>query len=242
MIALYIILAIVGVVMLLLHCRVYVNVAYSTDKDAELSLSVSYLFIRIPILPKKEKKVRLHDYSYKNYQKRKKKEAAKAERAKKKAELKAAKKTAKKNGNPKDANTAGNSVSTPAKKKKKSVVYIIYEIRDLIFDFLIRFPSKFRLDVNRLKIRVGGADAATAAITYGVVTEAVGALLTILEECSFLRRGREHEIMITPDFHSGAIDADINIRLSIKPASVLALAFRFVKGFVSRQITVFIRK
>lgn len=241
MIALYIILAVVGVILLLLHCRVYVNVAYKTDGDAELSLSLSYLFLKIPLMPKKEKKIRLRDYSYKNYQKRKKKETEKARRAKKKADEKAAKKKANKSASSTDTSKTKTEASAP--KKKKSVVYVIYEIRDVIFDVLKRFPSKFRLDVSRLKIRVGGSDAASAAITYGVVTEAVGALLTILEECSFMRRrAREHEIMITPDFCSGKIDADVKIRLSIKPASVLSLAFRFIKGFISRRLSASIRK
>lgn len=235
MTALYITAAVIGVVLLLIHSRVYINFKYNTSAEDSLCVSISYLFLKIPVIPKKEKRVRVRDYTYKKAQRRLKKAAEAEEQKRLKSEKKA---EAKKSASPgKSDATAKKDDNGGKKTKKKGVVSVVYEIRQIIFDILKRFPSKFRLDVNRLHIRVGGSDAAKTAITYGVITEAVGALVTLLEECSFLRRGRENDIMIVPDFCSGTIDADVFVRLSIKPASVLALIFRFIKGFVSHKIS-----
>ncbi len=236
MTALYIIAAIIGVILLMLHSRVYINFKYNTAAEDSLYVSISYLFLKIPVIPKKEKKVRVRDYTYKKAQRRIKKTAEAEEKKKLKSQKKAEAKKASAPSAQESDNTKIDNVGKK-KKKKEGVVSAVYEIREIIFDILKRFPSKFRLDVNRLHVRVGAADAAKTAITYGVVTEAVGALVTLLEECSFLRRGHENDVMITPDFCSGTIDADVFVRLSIKPASVLALAFRFIRGFISHKVS-----
>ncbi len=230
---LYITAAIIGLLLLLLHSRVYVTFAYRTDGGSSLTIDLSYLFFKLRLMPKKEKKVRIKDYSYKNLQKKKRREEKKTEKAKAKKAKKAAVKKKTAGGGSGNGNK---EVSSKQKKKNKSVVSAILEIRDLLFDVISRFPGKFRLDVNRLVISVGGKDAAATAVTYGVVTEAVGALLTLLESGIRLRRGGVNDIMITPDYLSGRIDADVKIRLSIKPASVLEIAFRFIVGYVSKKI------
>lgn len=196
-------------------------------------MDLSYFFFKLRLIPKKEKKVHIKDYSYKNLQKKKRREEKKAEKAKAEKAKKAAVKKKTAEG---DSGSGSKEASPKQKKKSKSVVSAILEIRDLIFDAVSRFPGKFRLDVNRLIISVGGKDAAATAVMYGVVTEAVGALLTLLESGIKLRRGGVNDIMITPDYLSGRIDADVKIRLSIKPASVLEIAFRFIIGYISKKI------
>ncbi len=230
---LYTLAAIFGVLLLLLHSRVYVTFAYRTDDKASLSMDLSYLFFKLRLIPKKEKKVRIKDYSHKSLQKKKRREEKKAEKEKAKS---AKKEAAKKTPAPKSGAAGEKKPEEEPKKKGKNVVFAILEIRDLIFDAIGRFPGKFRLDVNRLIINVGGKDAAATAVTYGIVTEAVGALLTLLETGMKMRRGSVNDIMITPDYLSGRIDADVKIRLSIKPASVLEIALRFVVGYLSRMI------
>lgn len=244
MTGLYIFAAVVCVLLILLHSRVRVTVKHNTDSGDEPEIYVSYMFLKFGISPKKKKRVNLRDYSYKRFQKsekkRLKKESRKAEKAKAKAAKKeadkkareAARQAAKAAKKEAPSQTSGTASSPKEEPKKKGIVSVIWEIKHLIFDALKRFPTKLRLDVSRLKLRIGGKDAATTAITYGAVTEAVGALLVVLESFMKVKRGHENEIEIVPDFTSGKIDADVLIRVSISPAGVLSIVFGFIKGYI----------
>lgn len=214
--------------LILLFSRVYVTVGYNTKTDSAPSVKISYLFLKFGILPKKQKKINLRDYSYKNFTKSEsKRRQEKQGKASKKT------KTSKKT---KSASRSETDAAETKKDEKKNTVAFLWDIRELIFDTLKRFPSKLRLDVSRLKINVGAKDAASAAITYGIITEAVGAILAVLDCFTNVKRKFKNEVEILPDFVSGKIDADVLIRLSISPASMLSLAFGFVCGFVSKII------
>lgn len=233
MTALIIIAAVLCVLLILLYGRVYVTVGYNTERDTEPRITVSYLFLSFGILPKKKKKIKLRDYSYKNFKRSEEKRLAekKKEASKKKDASKKSKKTAAKTA------SADKKDGTKAQgPKKKNVVAVLWDIKDLIFDTLKRFPSKLRLDISRLKLCVGGKDAATAAITYGVVTEAVGAVLAVLDCFIKVKRGYKKEVEILPDFTSGKINADVLIRVSITPAAVLSLVFGFIGGFAIKFV------
>ncbi len=252
MIGLYIFAAVVCVLLILLFSRVHLTVEHNTATGDEPKITVSYLFLKFKISPKPSPSVNLRDYTYKNFQKsekkRLKKEAKSAEKAKAKALKKEAAKKAKADAKEaskkakKDARSAppsekpNTSAEKDEPKKKKSVISFIWEIKHLLLKMVTKFPSKLRLDVTRLKLRVGGKDAATAAITYGAVTEAVGALLVVLESFIKVKRGVENDIEIVPDFLSGKIDADILIRVSIAPAGVLSVVFGFIGGLISHYI------
>lgn len=235
MTALIIIAAVLCVLLILLYARVYVIIGYNSERDTEPNITVSYLFLRFGILPQKKKKINLRDYSYKNFKKaeekriaEKKKEALKKNEASKKTK-KAASKTASSASNKKSGEKA-------QEQQKKSVVAALWEIKDLIFDTLKRFPAKLRLDISRLKINVGSKDAATTAITYGIVTEAVGAVLAVLDNFVNVKREYKKEVEILPDFTSGKITADVLIGVSITPAALLSLIFGFIGGFVIKFV------
>ncbi len=251
MIVLYIILGILALITVLLCHRVGIIVSYNSEKEEDaVGLTVSYLFMRIKLLPKNNR-VKLSNYTYKKVQKREakarlkaekkaeadrlKKEQKEAEKAKKKADREAAKKAKKKKNKSKKP---PQSAPAPEEKKKTNAVKLIWDIKELIFDVIKRFPHKLRLDISRLRLRIGCGDAATTAVTYGAVTEGVGALITLLE-CSAIKtvRGHGHDIMIVPDFISGKIDADIKIKLSIAPSAVISLGMRFIWGFIKYKIS-----
>ncbi len=249
MIGLYILAAVVCVLLILLFSRVKLTVEHNTAAGDEPKITLSYLFLKFRLSPKPAPRVKLRDYTYKNFQKSEKKRLKKEAKATEKAKVKAEKKEAAKKAKS-DAKAAAKKARQDAKKapvgsqpktedvpkQKKSVVSFIWEIKHLLLAMLKKFPSKLRLDVTRLKLRVGGKDAATAAITYGAVTEAVGALLAVLESFMKVKRGAEHEIEIVPDFLSGKIDADVLIRVSIAPAGALSVVFGFIGGLISHYI------
>lgn len=235
MTALIIIAAVLCVLLILLYSRVYVTVGYNTEQDAEPTISISYLFFKFGILPKKKKKIKLRDYSYKKFKRSEEKRRTEKEKEaiKKKKASKKSKKTATKTAS---SNSAEKEASQKQGQQKKNVVSVLWDIKDLIFDTLKRFPSKLRLDISRLKLSIGGKDAATTAITYGVVTEAVGAILAVLDTFIKVKRNYKKEVELLPDFTSGKIKADVLIRVSITPAAVISLIFGFIGGFAIKFV------
>lgn len=220
MIVLYILAAVVGVIALLLLCRIYIYLSYC---DGDIVLSVRYAFLRVRLMPSKEGKIRLGDYTY---EKIKKKESAK--KAKKKQDRKT---ESKKSATVKKHQAAGTGVDEP----KKSVVATLFELREIIFDVLKRAPGKLRLEIKRLLLSVGAGDAASTAVTYGALTQAAGAALTLAEEHADVRIKRG-AVMIIPDFLSGKIDADVSVRLSVRVGSIAGLGIRFVINFLKLRM------
>ncbi len=229
MTALYITLGVLLAVGALLFARIKIKISYNTasssDEGDDIILSVSYLFVNLKILPAKEKKIRLRKFTYKKtHPKKKKAEKAVTEKKKKKK-----------------AAAAPSKKGAPEKKEEAEgsggIVRIISQISDIISDVIGRFPSKLRLDISRFYLSVGGRDAMSAAITYGVAVEAVGAVLTLLE-CSPVdtRCPREESYRIEPDFVSGKIKADIRLVLSIRAGSLISLMLSLIVRSVVRLI------
>ncbi len=220
MIVLYILAAVIGVIALLLFCRVYVSFSYG---EGNLALTVRYALLRIRILPAKEKKIKPGDYTFDKVAKRKlkqaKKEKEKSEKAPKKSKPK------KKRAEKKPAD------ESEKKENKNALIPMIPELIKLVFDVLKRAPRKLRLEINRLRLSVGAENAADTAIRYGAVTQAVGAALTLAEEHADVRVGKD-AVMTVPNFLSGKTDADISVRLSVRVGSVLGLGLRFVFNFL----------
>lgn len=228
MIALYIIAAVIGIFALLFFCRIYITFSYGGGD--ELSLSVRYTFWRMRLVPSAGGKIRLGNYTYKKTHKKdkKKKKKTKDSQEKSAAKPRKGKKTAsKKKSAEKEPPVEG--------EKKQSAVAMLFELREIIFDLLIRAPRKLRLEIKRLRLTVGASDAAKTAITYGVVTQAVGAALTLAEEHADVRI-KDDAVMIAYDFLSGKIDADVHLRLSVRVGSILGLGLRFIFNFLKLKL------
>ena len=229
LIALYIIAAVIGIFAILFFCRIYVMFSYTDGADDALTLSFRYTFLKIRLVPKKNGKIRLGDYTYEKVRKR---EEKKKRKQKKKTD---GTKKAKKQKKP--AKKKDTAVTEPEEgEKKQSVAAMLIDMREMIFDLLKRAPRKLRLEIKRLHLTVGAADAASTAITYGIVTQSVGAALTLAEEHADVRI-KKNSILLAYDFLSGKISADVNIRLSIRVGSILNLALRFIYNFIKYKIT-----
>ncbi len=230
MTALYIILGIALIIFVLLFCRVHICVSYNSASPDAIRLSISYLFLKLRLLPKKTKPPKLSDFSYKKTHPSKKKGGRSEEQKKKR----------KKSGTSKSPKKESKKPQGGAEEKEEQsggILSIIMRISDIIADIIKRFPSKLRLDISCFRLYVGGKDAASAAVTYGAVVQAVGALVTLLE-CSPIdtHRPKHENYVIEPDFLSGKINADIKVTLSIRPASVLHLGLSLLIRSVIRLI------
>lgn len=215
MTAVYIIGGIVIFFTILLVNRIYINVSYKGGDDggdsgdggdsAGIFVSVRYLFVKIKLSPKKEKKIRISDYTYKKTHKNKTASKKKAAKAKTSVMEKSS-----------------------GHENKLSALGSVSEIKEIVLRLLSMFFKHLRIDIKRIHISIGCGDAAATAITYGVVTQAAGALLTVLDEIVNIKRGMRTEVEITPDFLQPKITADIRLRFSISCAGALALFFKFI--------------
>ncbi len=235
-VALYIILGIIAFFALIFNLRARVTI----DMADELKLTVTVCGIKINILPKKPKKYKLSNYTLKKIAKRDKKKAIKDA---KKAEAKAQKK--KKKAEEKQRKKEEQAKLTKAEKKaikarKKASMPPIPPLISLLLKTLgYFFPGlfgKFHFHVARIKLTIGGSDAAQTAIMYYAITNAIGPTLSFIDKHSNLHGRKTAEIDVRPDFLSDEIKADVKIGFSTSIGSILAkligAAFKFVFGFI----------
>ena len=204
----------------------------SIEYNGELALFVRVLFIKIKVIPKKEKK-RPRSMSAKKAQKIKdklaakeaKKKAKKAEKKKKKAEKKAA------------------IARGEAKKEKKTpadILDIITLAAGLVKQVVGKFFGHLRIKLTRIKIKVGTGDAATTAIAYGVISQAVNVFFPLLEGVKTLSLpNKTEDIDIKADFTSDESEIDLKISFVLRVWHLLHVAFsalgELIKYFFKSQ-------
>ncbi len=201
MLALYIIGGILLFFVAILSLKATVSVAY---RD-EVALSVRVLFFQFRILPKKEKKKGPHSMSKRKAKKIKeklrKKQQKKADAKQKKQEKKAAKKE---------------EGTDKPKKSLSDILDMITLVRSLLVKVIKTFFGHLRIDVVRLKIRVATGDAATTAIAYGAITQAVNLLFPILEGAKNFSTPKKRDIDIVADFVGEEMEADVEFSFSLR--------------------------
>ena len=109
---------------------------------------------------------------------------------------------------------------------------------DIVLSLLKKLCKKFfkhlRLDVSHIVITVGADDAASAAITYGIVSQSVAYLLAFLDAHLNIRKKRRGEISVRCDFTAERTVCDIRITASLAVWQLLdigiSLAYNYFKG------------
>lgn len=203
MTAFIVIFAIALVISALLLTRVRFVIEYAD----ELVLYLKILFYKKTLIPQKEKKIRISDYTKKKIQKRKNKDSEKKT---------AEKKTAK----------------PEEKKEKRSIPETIRLVRVLLSVFLKRFFGHLKVEVARLNIRIAADDAAKTAISYGYICQGVAYIVELLDRFGTLKRRRSTEISVRPDFTAEKMSANIRIALSMSIAGALDVLFRTLFAYL----------
>ena len=190
----------------------------SIEYNGEVALFVRVLFIKIKILPAKDKK-RPRSMSAKQAQKIKnkleakksKKQAKKAEKKKQKAEKKAAQKRGE------------------IKKDKKTpgeILDILVLAAGLVKQVIGKFFGHLQIKLTRIKIKIGTGDAATTALAYGAISQAVNVFFPLLEGINTLSLPRKTEdIDIQADFAAEESEIDLKIAFAIRVWHVFHIAF-----------------
>lgn len=168
----------------------------------ELRIQVRVLAIPFTVYPRKEKK---------------KREARKAGRKRP-----APKKTKKKDG----------LSSVGAMLKEDGVgatARYLSEMAALVKTAAVRVLRAITVRELKLRLTVGGEDAAQTAIRHGALCGAVFPALAALEGSMRVRR---REVQVTPDFVYGESRANLDLRVSAMPLRLLCAAIGLMLGFV----------
>ena len=213
-----------------------VRVTVEMKEDSDLALTVTVLGINIKILPKKPKKYNIKNYTPKKIAKRDKKAAEKAEKkriaaAKKKAE-KAEKKKQKKEAAAKLTKAEKKAIKARKKAKRPPIpdmLSLFLRVIKILFSGLF---SKFHFHVARLRIKVGSSDAATTALMYVAICQAINPVLNFLAKHSNLHGRGNADIDVSPDYLSEELKVDIKLGFSTSLGGLLGALFRTGFSFI----------
>ncbi len=196
---------ILAIILLLFVLLLLVRLRFDINCTEEVTLRLRILGIPIPLYPAAAKKVRVSKFR-RGYPKEK--EAKKPAERKAKAPVKPAEKI-------------------PLGEKIDIVLALVKKLCKKLCRHL-------RLDVSHIVITIGADDAASAAITYGIVSQSVAYLLAFLDAHLNIRKKRRGEIAVRCDFTAARTACDIRITASLAVWQLLdigvSLAYNYFKG------------
>ena len=111
------------------------------------------------------------------------------------------------------------------KKTLPEILYIIGLVRALAAKVVKTFVKHLRIDIARLKVVVATGDAASTAIAYGAITQAINLLFPILEEVKNFSLPKETDIDVSVDYLSDSMTADVELGFALRVWHVFAVAF-----------------
>lgn len=231
-VALWMILAVLLLFIFIFAVRIRVTI----ELQNELYLTVTVCGINIRILPKKPKRYNVRNYTPKKIAKRDKKALLKAQKkaardAEKKAE-KAEKKRKKKEEQAKLTKAEKKAIKAKKKASRPPIPDIISLFFKVIRLFFSGFLSHFHFHIARVRLKIGGSDAAQTAMLYGIISTAAYPILSFLDKHSNLHGMKNADIDISPDFLSEEISADIKIGFSMSLGGLLGVVFRAAFSFI----------
>ena len=213
-----------------------VRVRVTVELADELSLFVSVMGIKIKILPKKPRKYNLKNYTPEKIAKRDKKAAEQEARKAEKAAQKKAKKIAEKKRKKAEQDKLTKAEKKARKAQKKASMPPLPEMISLFLRiiklFFSGFFSRFHFHVARIRIKVGGADAAQTALVYCAITNALHPVFAFLHKHSNLHGMKSADILISTDYLSEEIKADIKLGFSMSLGGLLGVLFKVAFSFI----------
>lgn len=215
--ALTTILIILAVIAFIASLKATVVISYAE----EVRLYVKVLIFKIGILPSKEKKFK-HKMSAKKAEKIKEKMRKKADKKRISSEEKKKKKAEKKET-----------------KEKKNISQILSDIKlfaSLGVLVIEKFFGHLKIKIARIKLIIATPDAATTALAYGGVTQALNILLPVLESVKNFENLNKADIQVTADFVSDTPVIDIKLAFSIRVWHVFDIAFSALGRFIKKKL------
>lgn len=199
----------------------FIKLSFVIKFKKDFSLVLKILFFKIQLVPGKEEKVKLSDYTPKKIKKREEKKARKKE---KKLQKKQKKETEKKKGEKKKLIRSFSDVT--------DLINLVKEVVEKLFS---KFFFYLKTEIVALKIKIGGDEADKIAVTYGIVIQSVAYILKLLDTFSNLSISHYDSIDIQPCYTEKEFSAEINMVLSIRIWQVLACVFATAYTFLTSK-------
>ena len=196
-----------GIIVLFLVLLLSLKATFTVEYAGEVRLTLRVLFLRLRLFPKKEKK-RPQSMSRRRAERlkaslEKKQEKKRAKKQKKKAAKAAAKAEKKQSGK-------------KSKKSPQEIFDIITTACNLVKQVVGKFFGHLRIDLARIRICVGMGDAASTALVYGAVSQAINVFFPLIEDIKTVSLPKGRDIAVTADFTSDETEIDIKISFSLR--------------------------
>ena len=220
-------LIICGAILLFLIFLLLLKVTLTVSYAGEVELWVRVLFFKIRIIPEKKKRYR------------RSMSAKKAEKIKQRRLKKLRKKLEKKRAKDEEKQSATHEDGARTKEKKTPAE--ILDIIHLVCSLVSKVVGKFfkRIKLARINMKIATEDAATTAITYGAVTQAINVLFPLLDSVKTFKFPYNKDINIYADFCSEETEIDIRIDFALRVWHVLHVAIvalvELIKYFFNAQ-------
>ncbi len=222
---------------IILTVKVRVTVEYSDD----LRLTVGLWCFKIKILPSKPKKksgpqsmskkqaLKIRRGLAKKAQKKREKQLKKEEKKKQKNEQKEQKKK-----NPPDKEKKGLSLS--------DILGLIKMAGDVVATLFRTFLGHLRVDVARLHVNLAMGDAATTAMAYGAVSNAVYGLFEVLDKLKGFDMPDVKDVSINADFLGESTTLDMKVTVSLRPWHIFHTLFAVIGKALKHVFKIFVFK
>ncbi len=224
----YIVLTVLFVLLFLIVALMFLKVKVIIEASDSATVYLKILFVKIKLVPSERKKVKLKDWTSKKYRRRQEKDKLKELKKQQKKARSSEKKKKKKDEAKKKAET-----KPKPKKSPSEIVDLVGLVAKLVGTFFGRFSKRLRLDLTRIRITVGGEDAAKTAISYGIVCQGVSALISVLDSITNVSPKSNRDIVVDANFLSEKTEIDIVLAASLRVWHVfdmlLSVAIKFVK-------------
>ncbi len=197
-------LIIIGAIALLIVILLLLWVRIRIIYDDTFQLRLSVGFLRFTLYPRREKPVNLKDYKIKRFRK-----------------------------------THGGVSKKMAKGKKKSTDEKVSPLSDMFGVFrrtLIKMVGelhdKLFTETFYLRMKVGGADAASAAITYGFISQGVAYVAEFVRMNTAVKRSDAFDIQVEPDFTSDEPAAELRVVFKTRVVYFLKLIIQTMINYM----------
>ena len=227
-------LIILAILILLFSVRIFVNLELSE----ELKLNIWAFGFRIKVLPKKEKKYRLSDYTPKKIARREaKRKKLEAQKVAKKAQRQA-KRKANRAATAKLSRAERRALKKKKRESRPAVTDMITSATGILGLFFSTFFSHLHIKTSRIKIKVGGPDAAQVALRWYVIYAACDSLVAILDRNSHIHGKKSADVSIEPDYLSEKIDMDIKVSFSMNLFGILCVLIKVIVRAITEWLNI----
>jgi hypothetical protein len=207
----------IGIILLFLVFLLTIKATVTIVYAGEVQLFLRVLFIKIRLVPAKKKK-------YPKSMSAKKAQKIKAKAAKKKAK-KLAKKKEKELAKEEEKKAVAKGEVKKEKKSPGEILDIISLVANLIKKVVGKFFGHLTIKLARIELKIATGDAATTAITYGAVTQAINLLFPVLDNIKTVKTPDAKQIDVVADFCSEESEIDIKISFGIRVWHVFHVIF-----------------